>query len=142
MTGVADRRARAEALVRLFAGAPLQRTTGMVLSYDAELRAVFDMPHNPAFEHALGDTHGGVIATLLDNAGWFTAAVKYDTWIATTDLHVRLLEPSRKEALRATGRLVRAGSSQAVCDMEVRSASGRLVATGTAAFTVTSVPCG
>ena len=31
-----------------------------------------------------------VIATLLDNAGWFTAAVEYDTWIATVELTVRL----------------------------------------------------
>jgi len=123
--------------VALFARAPIRQTFGVVLSYDAQQRAVFDLPHNPALEHALHDTHGGILATLLDNAGWFTAAVPYDTWIATVEMQMRLLEPALREDLRATGRLVRAGKQLAVAEMEVRAASGRLVATGAGTFMVT-----
>lgn len=110
----------------------------MVASFDKEGHAVFELPHNPALEHAAHDTHGGILATLLDNAGWFTAAVEYDSWIATVELTVRLHEPARREDLRAVGRLVRAGRFLAVAEMEVRSASGRLVATGAGTFKVTS----
>ncbi len=137
-----DRRKRADELVSLFGGSPIQRTTGMSLHYDEELRAVFEQPRNEGFDHALGDIHGGLIATLLDNAGWFTAAVRYDTWIATADLHVRILEVPRREPLCATGKLLRAGKTLAVTEMEVRGESGRLIATGTASFVVTSVSFG
>ena len=134
-----DRSERCAELVALFSRAPIKQTFGMVLSYDDEDRAVFVLPHNPGLEHALHDTHGGVIATLLDNAGWFTAAAQYDTWIATVELQVRLLEPVQREDLRAAGRLVRRGQHLAVCEMEVRTASGRLVAMGSGTFAVTSL---
>lgn len=133
-----DRQKRRDDLIALFTMAPIKKTFGMELSFDEESRAVFDLAHNPALEHAGHDTHGGILATLLDNAGWFTAAVEYDTWIATIELTVRLHEPARREDLRAVGRLVRAGRSLAVADMEVRTHSGRLVATGAGTFKVTS----
>ena len=132
--GRAERR---QALADLFGRAPIKRTFGMELSFDEQDGAVFELPHNPDLEHAERDTHGGVIATLLDNAGWFTAAVPYDTWIVTAEMQMRLLEPARREDLRATGRLVRAGGSIAVAEMEVRTVAGRLVATGSGTFAVT-----
>ncbi len=44
-----------------------------------------------------------------------------------------------REPLRAVGRVLRAGQSLAVAEMEVRSLSGRLVATGSGTFAVTSL---
>jgi len=129
---------RAKRLEGLFAKAPIGKTYKMKLSYTKDFEAVFDMPHHSGLEHAMGDTHGGVIATLLDNAGWFTAAPHYATWIATVELQVRILEPAGKENLRARGRLVRAGRSLAVAEMEVRTVTGRLVAVGSGTFTATS----
>ena len=133
-----DRNLRKEQLVQLFSRAPIQRTFGMQLSYNDLDQAVFLLPHNSLFEHAMGDLHGGAIATLIDNAGWFTAAVRYQTWIATVELQVRLLEPARRKNLRAVGRLLRAGKNLAATDMEVRTqSSGRLVAVGAGTFSVT-----
>jgi uncharacterized protein (TIGR00369 family) len=129
---------RQQALAALFATAPIKKTFGMELSFDEEHRAVFHLAHNPALEHALHDTHGGVIATLLDNAGWFTAAVEYDCRIATVELTVRLLEPAQQEDLQAVGTLLKAAKNLAVARMEVRSASGRRVATGAGTFAVTT----
>jgi uncharacterized protein (TIGR00369 family) len=134
-----NRKERCEELVALFSRAPIKKTFGMVLFFNDKDESVFELPHNPRLEHALGDTHGGIIATLLDNAGWFAAAVQYDSWIATVEMQVRLLEPARKEALRAVGRVLRAGQSLAVAEMEVRTLSGRLVATGSGTFAVTSL---
>jgi uncharacterized protein (TIGR00369 family) len=133
------RQLRAEQLKALFDKAPIGETFGMTLSYTADFEAVFDLPHNKGLQNAMGDTHGGVIATLLDNAGWFTAAIHYESWIATVELQVRMLEPCRKEDLRAKGRLVRAGKSLAVAEMEVRTVAERLVAVGSGTFSATSL---
>ena len=130
---------RAAQLENLFAKAPISRTYGMTLSYTSDFEAVFELPHHRGLEHAMGDTHGGAIATLVDNAGWFTAAVHYDHWITTVEFQVRLLEPCRKEDLQAKGRLVRAGRRLAVAEMEVRTTTKRLVAAGSGTFSVTSI---
>ena len=124
-----------EAMVALFNSAPIQKTTGMTLRYNEEGQAIFDWPRNAAFDHAGRDTHGGIFATLLDNAGWFTAVVPYDSMIVTVELSSRLLEPAKQEDLQAIGRLVRVGRRLCVADMEVRSSSDRLVAIGTGTFT-------
>jgi len=134
-----DRKKRCEELVALFSRAPIKKTFGMNLAFNDKNESVFELPHNPGLEHGLGDTHGGIIATLLDNAGWFAAAVQYDSWIATVEMQVHLLEPAKREPLRAVGRVLRAGQSLAVAEMEVRSLSGRLVATGSGTFAVTSL---
>jgi uncharacterized protein (TIGR00369 family) len=134
-----DRKKRCEELVALFSEAPIKRTLGMNLSFNDRNESVFELPYNPSFNHGLGDTHGGIIATLLDNAGWFAAAVQYDSWIATVEMQVRLLEPAKREPLRAVGRVLRVGQSLAVAEMEARTLTGRLVASGSGTFTVTSL---
>ncbi len=130
--------ARANLMIRLFDQAPMKHTFGMVLSYDDAGNARLDMPHKVAFRNGIQDTHGGVIATLLDNAGWFTAAMQYENWVNTSELTVRLHEPANQEDLVAVGHIVRAGKRLCVAGMEVRSTSGRLVATGTGTFVVSS----
>ena len=122
-------RQRAEQLMRFFEHAPMKRTFGMELSFDDAGNAEFAMPNQSKMHHAFGDTHGGVIATLLDNVGWFTAATRYDCWVNTSELTVRLHEPARQEALMGTGRVVRAGKRLCVVEMQVHSKTGRLVAT-------------
>jgi uncharacterized protein (TIGR00369 family) len=134
-----SRRKRQEELIRFFDKAPIKRTFGMEFHYDDEGSAVFDLPYNSGLDHALGGIHGGVMATLLDNAGWFTAAALFDTWIATSDLSVKLLVPVERKALRSRGRVLRAGSRLAVCEMEVRTEDGVLAAVGQGSFIVTSV---
>ncbi|NOZ00268.1 MAG: PaaI family thioesterase [Deltaproteobacteria bacterium] len=132
--------ARREELTRLFNDrAPIGRAFGMTLSYFEDGSACLDQPYNPDLDHALGGIHGGVIATLLDNAGWFAAAPFYANWIATVELQVRLHEPVSRCRLVARGRLVRAGSRISVAEMEVRTAEDLLVASGTGTFTDTSV---
>lgn len=135
----ADRRpAHLARLEQMFHAAPIARSMGTRLAYDAEHRAVFTQPYNPAFNHGLGEIHGGVIATLIDNAGWFTVAGEYDTWVATVEFQVRLLGRA-KEELVARGQIVNAGKRLATTTMEVR-AGDRLIAIGSGTFTVTSQP--
>ena len=118
----------------------MKATFGMTLVFDEEGDAHFEMPHMADFQHAMRDTHGGVIATLLDNAGWFTAATRYDHWVNTAEMTVRLHEPANREDLTAHGQIIRDGKRICVASMEVRSVSGRLIATGTGTFVVSSIP--
>ncbi|KAB2843207.1 PaaI family thioesterase [bacterium] len=127
-------------LVALFDSAPIIQTFGMKLAYDETGRAVVRLPFNPNFDHAFHQIHGGVMATLLDTSGWFTAAPHFENWIATVEFQTRLLEPVEKVALVAAGKIVRLGKRIAVCEMEVRTAAEKLIALGAGTFTTTSVP--
>lgn len=135
---MSEKSAICEKLITLFNSAPISQTTGMTLRYDSDARAIFEMPRNPAFDHALQDTHGGLIATLLDNAGWFTVAAHYEKWVVTSDLNIRLLEAAGQSDLIATGRIIRTGKVLSVAEMEVRTSGGILVAMGSGSFVVTS----
>lgn len=127
-------------LQALFSTAPIARTFGMTASYPEPGRGRFDLPYNPDLDHGKHQIHGGVIATLLDNAGWFSAAVHYDTWISTVEFQVRLLMPAEAVHLYSIGRVVRAGKRLAVAEMEVRDPDGALVATGSGTFAVSKIP--
>lgn len=131
---------RAVNMTALFSRAPLPQHLGMTLRFDNDLLAIVEVPHAGFLDHGLGQVHGGIFATLIDNAAWFTTAVHYDTWISTVDFNVRLLEPVEGEGLAATGSVVRLGKRLAAADAEVRTAAGRLVAVGGGTFAVTGVP--
>jgi uncharacterized protein (TIGR00369 family) len=131
---------RSKQLQSFYHGAPLRMTLGLDLSYNDDQQAVFDLPYKEGNCHALGDVHGGVIATMLDNAGWFTVAPYYDFWVATADLSIKLVDRPNKEHLRSVGTILRLGKRVAIAEMEARSLSGRLIAKGTGTFVVTNVP--
>lgn len=133
---------RQDELVRLFNLAPIQKTFGMLFSYDDHGSAIFRLPYNPHFDHALGGIHGGVMATLLDNAGWFTVASHHETWIVTVEFQTRLLEPVQREVLISRGWFIRKGKSLSIAGMEVKTEAGKLIATGSGTFAVTSIPMG
>ena len=126
-----------EKAIKLFAKAPMKKTFNMNLSYNDNDQAVFKMPFDQKFCHALGSIHGGVISTLLDNAGWFTAQQFYETWINTIDLQVQLISPTANKSLISIGKVIKKGRSIAFSSMEVRDEDNKLIATGTATFAVT-----
>jgi uncharacterized protein (TIGR00369 family) len=119
---------------------PIARTFGMTLSYTDEGNAVVDLPYNPDLDHGLGGIHGGVYATLLDTAGWFTAAAAHDEpcWMATAEMSIHFLAPVERTSLRAEGRLIKGGRRQDVAEMHLYDGSGRLVAHATGTFILLS----
>lgn len=124
---------RREELLRFFNEiAPIAKTFGMCLSYTEDDRAVVDLPYNPGLDHAMGGVHGGIYATLLDTAGWFTAAVAHgeSTWIATAEMSIHFLKPSAKTDLRAEGRILKRGKRQDVVEMVLYDGAGELVGHG------------
>lgn len=125
-------------LTALFGRAPIAKTFGMELSYNSGGEAEFRLPYNPHLDSPVG-IHGGVMSTMLDMAGWFTVATRYDTWISTVDLHVQLLQHAKERGIRASAKIVRAGARLSMATMELHTDDGTLVAIGSATFTVTSV---
>jgi uncharacterized protein (TIGR00369 family) len=118
--------------------APIARTLGMRLSYNQEGQAVVDLAYNSGLDHALGGVHGGVYATLLDTAGWFTAAAARDVdcWLATAEMSIHFLGPAERTSLRAVGKLIKQGRRQDVAEMHLYDGAGRLVGHATGTFIV------
>jgi uncharacterized protein (TIGR00369 family) len=116
--------------------APIASTFGMSLSYNEQGQAVVDLPYNPGLDHALGGVHGGVYATMLDTAGWFTAAAAHaeDCWLATSEMSIHLLLPVERTSLRAVGRLIKRGKRQDVAEMHLYDGDGLLVGHATGTF--------
>jgi uncharacterized protein (TIGR00369 family) len=128
---------RKEKLLELFnQRAPIARTFGMKLSYDVDDRANISLPYNPDLDHAMGGVHGGIIATLLDNAGWFTCALAHagQGWVATSEMSMHLFHPAQKTDLLARGRILKAGKRQDVADMRCWDQDNNLVAHATATY--------
>ena len=67
------------------------------------------------------------------------SAASEPTSIGTVDLHMQILEPAHQEDLIAIGEPVRLGKRLAFVAMRVETESGRLVATGSATFSVSSL---
>lgn len=116
--------------------APIAKTFGMKLSYDENNnRANITLPYNPDLDHAGGAVHGGVITTLLDNAGWFTCALAREGFVLTSEMSLHLFRPAMKTELRAQGEVLRLGKRQAVAEMRCWDGAGKLVAHGIGTYT-------
>ena len=122
-------------LIELFRGAPIANFFGMTLSYDEQGHAHFNLPYNPNLDHAGKGIHGGVMATLLDNAGWFAVAAKKEgVLVVTSEFKVHLLYPVKESELRAEGWVVKSGKRISVAEMRVSASDGELVAIGTGTY--------
>ncbi len=130
---------RIEELLRMFnENAPIARYFGMKLSFTDKASAVIDLPYNPNLDHAFGGIHGGVYATMLDNAGWFTAAAAHNVscWVATSELSIHFLEPAQCTSLRAVGWLIKQGKRQDIAEMHLYDGQGHLIGHGVGTFVV------
>lgn len=118
--------------------APIAQTLDLTLTFDAEHRAIITMPYNPAYNHALGGTHGGILMTLLDSAAWFAAAAAHEDsiWVATSELTIHLLKPVKKSALRAVGSLIQSGKRLDIAEARVYDEAERLIAHAVGTFVV------
>lgn len=133
---------RLEFLMDFFNRAPLKKSFGIEISFRTNGDAVFTMKYNNAFDHTMGGIFGGTIASLLDCAGWYTVASRYENWVNTVNLNVQILEASKQADLVATGKITRSGRSIAFAEMELRenNQASKLVATASGVFSISSIP--
>jgi uncharacterized protein (TIGR00369 family) len=121
--------------------APIAKTFGMKLSFSKSnnenvVQARIDLPYNKNLDHALGGIHGGIYCTMLDNAAWFTSAVhsSLSTWVATSDLSIRLLEAVSKKDLYSIGKIIKVGKIQIIAGSDLYNENGKLIGTGIGSF--------
>jgi uncharacterized protein (TIGR00369 family) len=123
-----------DALMALGNTAPIAETLGMKICELTPGYARVTAPFSRALMQAHGRIHGGVYGVLGDTAGYFAAAGLYDVDGVTVEFKLNLLEGVAEEGLIAEARVVRAGGAIALCDLEVRSDRGALVAKGLATY--------
>jgi len=74
--------------------------------------------------------HGGVVSALADIVGDYAVVTETGVGVPTIDLRVDYLRPARRGDLVAMGRTLRVGRTVSVADVEIRVASGGVVAVG------------
>ena len=83
-----------------------------------------------------GTLHGGMYATLIDNAMGFAVADLTKVRIATTQMNVHFLAPVSSGRITCTAEVVHRTRRTATAEAKVRAADGTLLAMGTGAFRV------
>ncbi|MEP9379086.1 PaaI family thioesterase [Aquabacter sp. CN5-332] len=76
------------------------------------------------------DYHGGIIATLVDIAGHTCLAARLKRRVPTIDMRVDYLRGALDTDLIAEARIIRAGRTVGVCDVDIRDDQGRAIAAG------------
>lgn len=104
-------------------------------------RVVLEGTPSEAHENVIGSIHGGYAATLLDFACGYAvlSALSPGQGFSTIDLKVSYLRPLTREtgAVRATGRLLKAGRSVAFSEATLTDAAGTVLATASSSLLVT-----
>ena len=108
--------------------ARIAQNFGMKLIYDENNRGIITLPYNPFLDHAGDGIHGGVIATVLDNAGWFTCALAHNGFVVTTEISFHLLRPAEKTKIWARGEIIRMGKRQVIAEMRCWDEKNNLIA--------------
>ncbi len=132
-----DKKEWAKLLEKIYKTAPISKTLNSDIWFDDELRAHFIAKFAPSLCHAMGDFHGGIIAALVDNAIWFTAAAQYpEIWVTTSEFHTYIVSAPQGKDIMSEGWMIHVGKRTAVAKAEVRTSDGRLVAFGTGTLVV------
>lgn len=103
-------------------------TVVITLPFRAEFRRA---PDEPGY-------HGGVIASLIDLAAHAAVAVRIGRMAPTIDLRIDYVRVAADGDLRATARLLRAGRSIGLADVEVTDGDEKLIAVGRGTFSTMS----
>ena len=93
---------------------------------------VLRLPFRPEFQRSPDrpELHGGITSALIDLAGDYALAARLGYGVPTINLRVDYLSMAVDTDLIATARIVRAGRTIGVVDIEVTDQSGKLIAIG------------
>ena len=76
------------------------------------------------------DTHGGILAALVDLTADWAMVVKAGRAFPTVDLRVDYHAPAMPGDLTCKGKIIRMGSQFSTCEATIHDASGKLLASG------------
>lgn len=115
---------------------PFNRWLGVLpIAVDGEDGISISLPYRPEFSHNPSEPvfHGGVVASLIDVAGYAAVAIRCGYSTPTVSLHIDYLAPAAGGDLMARGCVRRLGRSLSRVDVEIFAAS-RMVAIGRGTF--------
>ncbi len=106
---------------RMLTGQPFMALLGVRLGSVAAGRVELRLPYRRELTQHDGFFHGGVIATLADNAGGAAAYTTLSPGMGglTVEIKVNLLAPGVGQELVARGEVVRAGKRLVICRSDV-----------------------
>ena len=87
----------------------------------------------------LQQTHGGILAALIDFAADFALVPHLGHMVPTIDMRVDYHRLARQGDLTVKGRVIKLGRQVSLCEAEIRDAAGELIASGRATY-VTAPP--
>jgi acyl-coenzyme A thioesterase 13 len=126
-----------EILKSAFHTAPITQLIPQTMIVPEEGKVTITLHADARHHHGAGRIHGGILALLLDNAGFFACAtVTGGYWVATTEFKINLLESVALEDVVATGRVLRKGRSLLHAQMEAHDARGGLAAVALGSYAI------
>ena len=119
-----------------FDHSPFMRFLGIELVRAVKGEIEVRLPFREEFLRGDGSDwlHGGVVSSLADIVGDYAVVTETGVGVPTIDLRVDYLRPARRGDLVAVGRTLRVGRTVSVADVEIRDASGAVVAVGRAVY--------
>jgi uncharacterized protein (TIGR00369 family) len=119
-------------------GSPFFRHLSMTIRELAIGFAVVELNVDREHLQAFGYVHGGVYASAIDTAAFWSAFCDLDegTGITTVDLKVNYLAPVQTGKLTAEGKRIKIGKTLGLAEATVTDAQGRIVAHGTSTLIV------
>ena len=125
-------RARLEAS---FAAQGLMAHLGARLAAIAPGEVTLHLPFGGHLTQQHGYFHAGGTAAIADSAGGYAAFTLFPPGfnVLTTEFKLNLLSPAERDHLEATGRVIKAGRTLTICQLDVWGVTGtgrRHVATG------------
>lgn len=89
---------------------------------------------------SLQQTHGGILAALIDFAADFALAPHLGRMVPTIDMRVDYHRLAKPGDLAVKGRVVKLGRQFSVCEAEIRDAAGELIASGRGTYATSPPP--
>lgn len=119
-----------------FAKVPFWQHTGCVIEDLEEGQAMLSLQIEPYHLNSNHTLHGGVYATLLDNAMGLAARTAAGKFQATTHMNVHFLAAVAEGRIFARGRVVHQTKRSVTTEAYVETAEGTLLAMATGTFRI------
>lgn len=116
---------------------PFLEYTGAILKSFGKGEAEVELEIRPHHLQHLGFIHGGVISTLMDNAGWYAAVSDLPEGYTamTMEIKINYLKPTSGTYLIASAKVVQQGKTSAFVTIELEDDKSLVAyATGTYAI--------
>ena len=89
---------------------------------------------------SLQQTHGGILAALIDFAADFALVPHLGRMVPTIDMRVDYHRLAKPGDLTVKARVIKLGRQFSVCEAEIRDAAGELVASGRGTYVTAEKP--